>query len=243
MFLWRGWSAAFFVAQISVLACFVLCVVCLWCDLVLGLYCLSTFERNSVMSPVSTPLVMSHRSSKPVAAGSRKVPGSGQGSGSVRSVAVQGRLCVPDWYARGEYARVFFGAVNSRIRGLVRSGEQFSYSALWDEHNSRFVVMLRHAGSGNAVTVHVGGSAYPIKFATTPFVGRRAPRELQAFVNVREDRMGGLIYRARLNNLVTPVQGSDVSGAPLTDSYYTFDVSMKQNRSGAVRRMNRKRSS
>lgn len=191
------------------------------------------------MSPMPTPLVMSHRSSKPVVAGSRKVPG----SGSVRSVAVQGRLCVPDWYARGEYARVFFGAVNSRIRGLVRSGEQFSYSALWDEHNSRFVVMLRHAGSGNAVTVHVGGSAYPVKFATTPFVGRRAPRELQAFVNVRENRMGGLIYRARLNNLVTPVQGSDVSGAPLTDSYYTFDVSMKQNRSGAVRRMNRKRSS
>ena len=202
------------------------------------------------MSPMPTPLVMSHRSSKPVVAGSRKVPGSGQGSGSVRSVAVQGRLCVPDWYARGEYARVFFGAVNSRIRGLVRSGEQFSYSALWDEHNSRFVVMLRHAGSGNAVTVRVGGSAYPIKFAaypikfaTTPFIGRRAPRELQAFVNVREDRMGGLIYRARLKNLVTPVQGSDVSDAPLTDSYYTFDVSMKQNRSGAVRRMNRKRSS
>ena len=195
------------------------------------------------MSPMPTPLVMSHRSSKPVAAGSRKVPGSGQGSGSVRSVAVQGRLCVPDWYARGEYVRVFFGAVNSRIRQLVSSGEQFSYSALWDEHNSRFVVMLRHAGSGNAVTVRVGGSAYPVKFATTPFVGRRAPRELQAFVNVREDRMGGLIYRARLNNLVTPVQGSDVSGAPLTDSYYTFDVSLRQNRSGAVRRMNRKRSS
>lgn len=196
------------------------------------------------MSPMPTPLVMSHRSSKPsVAPGSRKVPGSVRESGSVRSVAVQGRLCVPDWYARGEYVRVFFGAVNSRIRGLVRSGEQFSYSALWDEHNSRFVVMLRHAGSGNAVTVRVGGSAYPIKFATTPFVGRRAPRELQAFVNVREDRMGGLIYRARLKNLVTPVQGSDVSGALLTDSYYTFDVSMKQNRSGAVRRMNRKRSS
>lgn len=196
------------------------------------------------MSPMPTPLVMSHRSPKPsVASGSGKVPGSVRESGSVRSVAVKGRLCVPDWYARGEYARVFFGAVNSRIRGLVRSGEQFSYSALWDEHNSRFVVMLRHAGSGNTVTVHVGGSAYPVKFATTPFVGRRAPRELQAFVNVREDRMGGLIYRARLNNLVTPVQGSDVSGAPLTDSYYTFDVSMKQNRSGAVRRMNRKRSS
>lgn len=196
------------------------------------------------MSPMPTPRVMSHRSSKPsVAPGSRKVPGSGQGSGSVRSVAVQGRLCVPDWYARGEYVHVFFGAVNSRIRQLMSNGEQFSYSALWDEHNSRFVVMLRHAGSGNAVTVRVGGSAYPVKFATTPFVGRRAPRELQAFVNVREDRMGGLIYRARLKNLVTPVRGSDVSGAPLTDSYYTFDVSMKQNRSGAVRRMNRKRSS
>lgn len=189
------------------------------------------------MSPMPTPLVMSHRSSKPAPAGSGKVPG------SVRSVSVQGRLCVPDWYARGEYVRVFFGAVNGRIRQLVRNGEQFSYSAQWDEHNSRFVVMLRHAGSGNAVTVRVGGSAYPVKFATTPFVGRRAPRELQAFVNVREDRMGGLIYRARLNNLVTPVQGSDVSGALLTDSYYTFDVSLRQNRSGAVRRMNRKRSS
>lgn len=195
------------------------------------------------MSPMSTPLLMPHRSSKPVVAGSGKVPGSVRESGSVRSVSVQGRLCVPDWYAHGEYVRVFFGAVNSRIRQLVRNGEQFSYSALWDEHNSRFVAMLRHAGSGNAVTVRVGGSAYPVKFATTPFVGRRAPRELQAFVNVREDRMGGLIYRARLNNLVTPVQGSDVSGALLTDSYYTFDVSLRQNRSGAVRRMNRKRSS
>lgn len=193
------------------------------------------------MSPMPTPLVMSHRSSKPVVAGSRKVPGSGQGSGSVRSVAVQGRLCVPDWYARGEYVRVFFGAVNSRIRGLVRSGEQFSYSALWDEHNSRFVVMLRHAGSGNAVTVHVGGSAYPIKFATTPFVGRRAPRELQAFAHVAEERMRGLIYRARLSNLLTPMQNGGDAGELLIDSPYTFDVSMKQNRPGSARRKIRKR--
>ena len=194
------------------------------------------------MSPMPTPLVMSHRSSKPsMAPGSRKVPGSGQGSGSVRSVAVQGRLCVPDWYAREEYARVFFGAVNSRIRGLVRNGEQFSYSAQWDEHNSRFVVMLRHAGSGNAVTVLVGGSAYPIKFATTPYIGRKAPYELQAFAHVAEERMRGLIYRARLSNLLTPMQNGGDAGELLIDSPYTFDVSMKQNRPGSARRKLRKR--
>lgn len=194
------------------------------------------------MSPMPTPLVMSHRSPKPsVVAGSRKVPGSGQGSGSVRSVAVKGRLCVPDWYARGEYARVFFGAVNSRIRGLVRSGERFSYSAQWDEHNSRFVVMLRHAGSGNAVTVRVGGSAYPIKFASEPYIGRKAPYELQAFAHVAEERMRGLIYRARLSNLLTPMQNSGDAGELLIDSPYTFDVSMKQNRPGSARRKIRKR--
>lgn len=194
------------------------------------------------MSPMPTPLVMSHRSPKPsVASGSRKVPGSVRESGSVRSVAVKGRLCVPDWYARGEYARVFFGAVNGRIRGLVRNGEQFSYSAQWDEHNSRFVVMLRHAGSGNAVTVLVGGSAYPIKFATTPYIGRKAPYELQAFAHVAEERMRGLIYRARLSNLLTPMQNGGDAGELLIDSPYTFDVSMKQNRPGSARRKIRKR--